>query len=84
MIYRESVDSLNYKFDENSSINSSTNNTCNNSNFRMSLNDLNKEFFDLDNEFSANNWADMQSEDVREEENASNASTHILFYKQLK
>lgn len=57
--YRESVDSLVYKFDENSA----TPNTS--ANFRISLIDLNKEFSALDNEFSANNWADMQNEEVR-------------------
>lgn len=55
-MFRESVDSLVYKFDENSTAAAAAN-------FRLSLNDLNKEFSHLDNEFSANNWADMQSEE---------------------
>jgi hypothetical protein len=58
---RESIDCLNFKFDENSiqSSNSSLTNF-----FRVNLNDLNKEFYKFDSEFSATNWADLQTNEV--------------------
>ena len=50
---------MNYKFDENG-LNNSGDNL-----FRINLNDLNKEFSDFDLEFNFNNWADLQTEEVR-------------------
>jgi hypothetical protein len=59
---RESIDCLNFKFDENS-IQSSNNSSLTNF-FRLNLNDLNKEFYKFDSEFSATNWADLQTNEV--------------------
>lgn len=58
---RESMDSLAYKFDETTTGGSTSSSVSNN--LRTSLNDLNREFSSLDTEFSATNWADMQTDE---------------------
>lgn len=55
---RDSVDSLNYKFEDGCSIQSTS------SLFRINLDDLNKEFHLFDSEFNVNNWADLQLDEV--------------------
>lgn len=72
------MDSLNYKFDENAA----STNALSNANLRTSLNDFNQEFHELDKEFSANNWADMQSEDYLKtlNKNVRNKQENIFEY----
>jgi hypothetical protein len=53
------VDSLNYKFEDALSLQSN-----NSSLLKINLDDLNKEFSKFDSEFSVNNWADLQSDEV--------------------
>jgi hypothetical protein len=61
------VDSLNYKFDDSNGNSQSSSffllNQSNNQ-FRINLNEINKDFSYYDNEFNANNWADLQTEEV--------------------
>ena len=58
-VYRDSVDNLNYKFEDGCSIQTT------NSQFQINLDELNKEFIPFDSEFNVNNWADLQLEEVR-------------------
>ncbi len=55
---RDSIDSLNNKFEDACSIQS------NNSLIKINLDELNTDFMKFDSEFSVNNWADLQSEEV--------------------
>jgi hypothetical protein len=68
---RDSVDSLNYKFDDsilpvpNAHQSSGLAGTSAAANaFHANLAEISKEFSAYDSEFSANNWADLQSEEV--------------------
>jgi hypothetical protein len=65
---RESVDSLNYKFDDSNGNTQSSSSffplNLSNNQFRINLNEINKDFSYYDDEFNANNWADLQTEEV--------------------
>ena len=71
---RDSVDSLNYKFDDAAAITTANTTACSsNTNlatsvnsvnqFRINPTDINKDFVNFDLEFNFNNWADLQSEE---------------------
>ena len=54
----DSVDSLNYKFEDGCSV-QTAGSLC-----RVNIDELNKEFSQFDSEFNVNNWADLQSDEV--------------------
>lgn len=72
---RDSVDSLNYKFDDAATITTANTTACSsNTNlatsvnsvvnqFRINPTEINKDFVNFDLEFNFNNWADLQSEE---------------------